>query len=147
MDTGKSLTAATVLLAAACYTYRPLQAPEPAAGTRISAQLTPDGSRALAYQIGPEVLHVEGDVLAADSAGLALAVRQVENYRGRQSSWNGEPVRVPRSAIAGLQERRLSVGGTGLMGGLVVAGLFGLYEALGGGGSSGRGPTGGGGPQ
>ena len=117
---------------AACYTYRPLETPEPAEGSRVSAQLTNSGSRELVAEIGPDVLHVEGKVLHADSTGLDLEVREIESYRGIRSDWKGEPVRLPREAVAGLQERRLSPGGTGIMGGAVVVGLYAIYHVLGG---------------
>lgn len=117
---------------AACYTYRPLSTPAPEPGTRISAQLTGQGSHDLAGQIGPDVLHVEGEVMEADSSGLDLVVREIESYRGIRSDWQGEQVRLPRAAVAGIQERRLSPGGTGLMGGLVAAGLYAMYRVLGG---------------
>jgi hypothetical protein len=57
-----------VLALTGCYTYRPLTTTEPAAGTQVSAQLTSTGSRELAGQVGPDVLHLEGKVLHADSA-------------------------------------------------------------------------------
>jgi hypothetical protein len=123
-----------ILTLGACYTYQPLSAPEPEVGTRVSVQLTDDGSRELWGRIGPNVLHVEGDVVGADSAVLDLSVRQVENQRGIQSDWKGEQVMVPRRLIAGVQQRRLSVGGTGLLGGLAVVTMYALYRALGGGG-------------
>lgn len=120
------------LLLAGCYTYRPLATPEPHAGTRVSAQLTGTGSQALAGQIGPDVLHVEGTVLHADSSGLDLEVREIESFRGIRSDWNGEQVRLPRVAVAGIQERKLSPGGTGIMSGVIVAGLYAVYRILGG---------------
>ena len=120
------------LLLTGCYTYRPLATPEPQAGTRVSAQLTGGGSQELASQIGPDVLHVEGKILHADSAGLDLEVREIESYRGIRSDWNGEQVRLPRASVAGIQERKLSPGGTGIMGGVVVAGLYAVYRILGG---------------
>ena len=127
----------TVVLGAAltlagCYTYRPLSTPSPERGTRVSAQLTGQGSVDLAGQIGPDVLHVEGEVVAADSNGLELVVREVESFRGIRSDWQGEQVRIPRAAVAGMQERRLSVGGTGVMGGVMAAGLYAIYRVLGG---------------
>jgi hypothetical protein len=115
-----------------CYTYRPLATPEPAQGARVSAQLTGQGSVDLASQIGPDVLHVEGDVVGADSTGLELVVREIESFRGIRSDWQGEHVHIPREAVAGMQERRLSVGGTGLMGGVMAAGLYAIYRVLGG---------------
>jgi hypothetical protein len=117
---------------AACYTYRPVSTPAPEPGTRVSAQLTGQGSQDLAGQIGPDVLHVEGEVVGADSSGLDLVVREIESYRGIRSDWQGEQVRLPRAAVAGIQERRLSPGGTGLMGGVLAAGLYAIYRVLGG---------------
>jgi hypothetical protein len=127
----RSVIAAAFLLTG-CYTYRPLATPDPAPGDRVSAQLTVDGSRELAGQIGPEVLHVEGDVLDADSTGLNLEVREIESYRGIRSDWHGEQVRLPRQAVAGMQERRLSIGGTTVLGGVLAAGLYAVYRILGG---------------
>jgi hypothetical protein len=128
----RRLLLGAALALTACYTYRPLTTPEPAAGTQISAQLTGSGSRDLAAQVGPDVLHVEGRVLQADSSGLDLEVREIESYRGIRSDWNGEQVRLPRVAVAGIQERKLSPGGTGIMSGVIVAGLYAVYRILGG---------------
>jgi hypothetical protein len=128
-----------------CYTYRPLVPPEPVAGTRVSADLTEEGSRNLSGEIGPAVEHVEGQVLRVDSAGIQLSVLQVEGFKGIQSDWNGEPVVIPRTAVAGWQQRRLSVGGTGFVGGLVLGGLYAMYRLLGGAGIFQGGRGGGGG--
>jgi hypothetical protein len=135
-----------IAVLSACYTYGPVSNPTPSPGDRISAQLTTDGSRELSGQIGPEVLHVEGDVLGADSSGLDLQVREIESYRGIRSDWHGEHVKLPLSAVAGLQQRKLSVGGTTLMGGVLAAGLYAMYRILGGPGlfEGGNGQAGGG---
>ena len=116
----------------ACYTYRSLADPGPEPGTRISAQLSGTGSQELASQIGPDVLHVEGKVLQADSSGFDLEVREIESFRGIRSDWNGEQVHLPRLAVVGVQERKLSPGGTGIMSGVLVAGLYAIYRVLGG---------------
>lgn len=135
-----------IITLAACYTYRPLTSPEPARGDRVSAQLTTEGSRELADQIGPDVLHVEGDVLGVDSSGLDLQVREIESYRGIRSGWRGEQLHVPRQAVAGMQQRKLSVGGTGLMAGVLTVGLYAVYRILGGPGLFEGGNGGSGGP-
>jgi hypothetical protein len=121
-----------MVLAAGCYTYGPVSAPLPAAGARVQADLTDDGIDSLAGRIGPGVRAVEGDVVRADSVGLTLAVREVENLRGERSDWQGEPVRIPERFVRRLQERRISVGGTGLLGGAIVAGLVAATAAFGG---------------
>jgi hypothetical protein len=137
------LLAGTILLNG-CYTYRPLGNAQPLAGTRVSAELTNDGAHELSGQLGPQVEHVEGDVLAVDSNGVQLAVRQVETTRGYQVDWKGEKVLIPRAAVSGWQQHRLSVGGTSLMGGLLVGVLYGMYTLLGGAGElEGNGGSGG----
>lgn len=135
-----------LLALAGCYTYRPLPAAAPAAGLRVQAALTDAGADSLAGRIGRDVLVLAGDVVSADSTGLTLAVREVENRRGERSDWEGEPVVIPRRYLRDLQERHLSLGGTGLLGGAVAAGLFAATEALGGRGTAeggGAGPGGG----
>jgi hypothetical protein len=127
------LAAAVLLLTAGCYTYRPLSAPVPAAGTRVQATLTGEGAESLASRVGPNVKAVSGDVVRADSAGLTLAVDAVENRWGDRDGWQGEPVHIPSRFVRRLQERHLAVGGTGLLGGAVAAGLFALTRAFGGG--------------
>jgi hypothetical protein len=133
-----------IALLAACYTYRPLSSPSPLPGQRVSAQLTTEGSRDLTGTIGPEVLHVEGNVIEADSNSLDLDVLEIESYRGFRSDWHGERVRLPLQAVAGMQQRRLSIGGTSLMAGVLTAGLYVVYRVLGGSDSS-QGGTGQGG--
>ncbi|HET6576758.1 MAG TPA: hypothetical protein VFG66_00445 [Gemmatimonadales bacterium] len=138
-----------LLVLAGCYTYRPLPATLPAAGLRVQATLTDAGSDSLASRIGPGVGVVAGDVVRADSAELTLAVREVENQRGERSDWEGETVVIPRRFVRELQQRRLSLGGTGLLGGAVAAGLVAATQVFGGGGvfEGGGGGTGGGGPR
>jgi hypothetical protein len=131
----RSIGAAALVLSSmlcGCYTYRPLISPEPVAGTRVSAELTAKGSQDLTGEIGPAIEHVEGEVLRVDSAGIEMSVLQVEGFKGIQSDWNGEPVVIPRTAVAGWQQRRLSVGGTGFVGGLALGGLYAVYRLLGG---------------
>lgn len=151
MNSELTRPAVTALLVAipvalGCYTYRPLTTPEPKAGTRVSVELTDEGSRALSGKIGPAVEHVEGEVMRLDTNSVELAVLQVQGVQGWQSDWNGERVSIPRRAVLGWQQRRLSVGGTGFLGGLVAGGMYAIYRLLGGPGlfEGGRGGSGGG---
>jgi len=149
----KSMIAAglAAALLAGCYTYRPLpsvDALQPPPRSRVGVRLTSDGAVALANQIGPDVLRLEGEVVASDSASLTLAVSRTEATRGRGVDWKGERLTLPREDIANVQERKLSVPATGLLGGLVAGGLVAAYAILGGSGSAsatgpGAGPGGG----
>ena len=121
-----------LLLLAGCYTYRPLPAAVPAAGLRVQATLTEAGSDSLVGRLGRNVNVVAGDVVRADSAELTLAVKAVETQRGERTGWEGEMVVIPRRFVRDLQQRRLSVGGTGLLGGAVAAGLVAATQVFGG---------------
>lgn len=141
----RSLSCIIVALVSGCYTYRPLPTAEPVPGSRVSAELTDEGARELSGTIGPAVGHVEGEVLRVDSSTIELSVLQVESMRGWQTDWSGESVRIPRTAVAGMQQRRFSLGGTGFVGGVVAGGVYAIYRLLGGpgifeggGGSSGQ---------
>jgi len=138
-----------LLVLAGCYTYRPLPTASPATGLRVQATLTDAGSDSLAGRIGRNIGMVAGEVVRADSAELTLAVREVENERGERSDWEGETVVIPRRFVRDLQQRRLSVGGTGLLGGAVAVGLVAATQVFGGRGTfeGGGGGTGGGGPR
>jgi hypothetical protein len=128
----RSLTFVIVALVSGCYTYRPLTTTAPEPGSRVSAELTDEGARELSGTIGPAIEHVEGEVLRVDSSTIEMSVMQVEGARGWQTDWSGEPVRIPRKAVSGLQQRRFSLGGTGFVSGVVAGGLYAMYRLLGG---------------
>jgi len=119
-----------LLALTACYTYRPLPSPELPVGTRLSVQLTDEGSRELWSQIGPDVLNIEGELVTIDSSALRVSVRQVDNRRGIQNDWKGEQVMIPRRDVVGVQQRRLSLGGTALLATITAGAMYALYSAL-----------------
>lgn len=134
-------------LIAGCYTYQPLPRTPPAPGTRVSAELTDQGSIDMSSQLGPEVAQVNGEVIEADSTALRLAILGTANRRGIESDWQREQVAIPVNALGRLEQRKLSVGGTALAGGLAIGGLYAMYRLLGGPaifeGSAGHGSSGG----
>jgi hypothetical protein len=125
-----------VSLLSGCYSYQPIETVAPQPGKRIVLTLTPHGMRWVTLQLGPQVSRVEGDLLEADSAAVRLALRRVEDSRQSATSWNGEQVTIPREEIAGITERRLSVGATAIAGGLALGGVLGIYAAFGTSGSA-----------
>jgi hypothetical protein len=138
-------TGALSLLLAGCYTYRPSaemgQAPVP--GAKVEVELTTTASNALANQVGPDVRVLLGQIVEADSSHLVLAVSQSETTRHGIAHWNGEQVTLAPDQIASVRERKLSVGGTALLGGLASGGLVALFAVIGGSGSlSGAAPGG-----
>ena len=110
-----------------CYTYRPLASVDtvmPAAGTSVQVRLTTTGATALANEIGPEMLYLQGDIVSADSAGVTLAVTHAETARRISLGWKGERVALPRDYIASIEQRKLAIGATALIGGLVGGGVI-----------------------
>ena len=139
------------MLLAGCYTYRPLpsvDAAMPAPGSKIEVHLTTAGASALANQVGPDILYLEGTLVSADASGLTLAVTRSVSARRLDTDWKSEHVTLPREHIASVGERKFSVGETALLGGLAGGGLVAAYALLGGaGGSSSNTPPPGPGPQ
>lgn len=121
-----------VPLIAGCYTYKPLPSTGPATGTRVSAELTDQGSIDMSSQLGPGVTQVQGEVLPSDSTSLRLAILTTANNRGIESDWQREQVAIPVNALGRLEQRKLSYGQTALAGGLAITGLYAMYRLLGG---------------
>jgi hypothetical protein len=131
-----------LLLVGGCYSYQPLESPAPASGTEVSADLTDSGSLAMASQIGPGVTSVRGEVVESSPDGLLLALISVMGRNDQEVLWSGEQVRIPRTTVARMQQRRFAPGKTILFGGVVASGLFAAVKAftggsIGGGGGSG----------
>jgi hypothetical protein len=126
-------------LVAGCYSYRPLpsvDAAMPAAGSQVEVRLTTAGASALANQLGPDMLFVEGALISADDAGLTLAVNRTETARKIGADWKGEHVTLPKESVASVGERKFSVGATALLGGLAGGGLVAAYALLNGSGNT-----------
>jgi hypothetical protein len=133
------LPALACTLVAGCYTYGPIgsaDAVTPAPGTPVEVRLTTAGATALASQVGPDILLLQGQVVSADAAGLTLAVSHTETTRRITSEWKGEHVTLPREDIATVQGRRFSLGQTAVLGGLAGGGLVAAAVLIGGNGSS-----------
>ena len=140
------LAGLTCTLLGGSYTYRPLpsvDAAMPAIGTQVEARLTSAGAAALAPQVGPDIRYLQGRVLSVGAGGLTLAVTHAETVRRLGIEWKGEEVTLPREDLAGVEERKLSVGATALVGGLVGGGLVAAFALIGGTGSASGGGVGG----
>ncbi|MCC6318989.1 MAG: hypothetical protein IT361_15020 [Gemmatimonadaceae bacterium] len=89
----------------ACYKYVPLATPQPEVGTEVRSFLTPEGSSSLATTVGRNVTVLDGRLLEEQSNVWRLAVSQTMTAEDRRVSWTGEPVSVPRSAVARMELR------------------------------------------
>jgi hypothetical protein len=131
------------LLAAGCYSYRPLATTNPEPGTSLGVTLTDAGSVELGRYLGSDTFIVRGRLVRADEGGLVLAVASVETKRGDWNPWSGETVTLPASTIASVEVRQFAKGRTMLLAGVGVAGLAATtlaFTLTGGGTAAGVGP-------
>lgn len=96
-----------LLCLGACYRYVPLPTPQPDVGAEVRSFLTPEGRTSLATTLGRDVSTFDGRVMTEQSNVWRFAVTQTSTGEDRRVSWTGEPVDVPKSAIARMQLRVL----------------------------------------
>jgi hypothetical protein len=120
------------LLLCGCYVAVPMSTTTPPAGTRLQVQLTDAGSSSLAQYLGPNVVSVDGRLMARSDSSLTLSVTDVGMRSGDQQFWKGEQVSIPQVTIATVQQKKLSWWRSGLIGGLLVAGALSINAASGG---------------
>lgn len=134
-----------------CYTYQPLAAaPEP--GISVGLTLNDRGRAELTRIVGPEIMRVDGTVLDVNDTAYRLAVIESVGLRGAHSRWSGETVDFRRDYVQALARRQFSrprtllavLAGTAAISAFIFSReLFGL----GGEGSTGVPPWGGGNEQ
>jgi len=113
-----------------CYSYQSVPELAPAPGATVAVELTAEGTAGMAEVIGPNAAVVRGDMITAEADSLELAVRAVEDHRGVTTPWRREVVRIPRTAVARVGQRRLGVFRSLLLGGAVTGGLVGAWVAI-----------------
>ena len=112
---------AAVLPFGACYRYRPVVAP-PEPGTRVALELNDRGRVGVADSLGPELTHVEGELVSRTDSLYLLHVLSVRDIRGGRTRWRGEPASVRQEFVKDVTVRELSKQRTAmLVGGVVVA--------------------------
>jgi hypothetical protein len=105
-----------LVVAAGCYSYRPIPtgAPLPV-GRQIELQLTDEGRVAVKPMAGSGVDQVRGVV---DSSGGPSIVMRVSAVRrdGNDEHWTGEPLVIPMANVSGVGVRRFDLLRTTLLG-------------------------------
>lgn len=115
-----TLLAGSLALQTACYSYAPLQQATPAQARRMAVVINDRGRTMLGERLGANVEQVDGNVVTIDSANVTLDVYRVTDLRGTGTTWTGERVVIPREAILGFRERKLSKARTLLVIGAAV---------------------------
>jgi hypothetical protein len=109
-------------LLSACYTLTPGRG-EPQVGTKVGFDVNDAGRVGLGGALGPEVVHIQGQLLAKDSAGYLLAVSGIRLIGGGEQVWSGEQVRVSPGFVGNTYERRFSLGRSIGFGALGIGGF------------------------
>jgi hypothetical protein len=132
--------AAATTLSTGCYRYVPSAQPNLAPGEEVRVRLTNDGSATLQPIVGADVTAIDGRVTSRSDTAYALSIGGTVKRAGDTAVWNGEPITVPLTAIAGVDRRVLNTRKTFLVSGLAVgAGALAalVISAVSGGGSTG----------
>lgn len=132
---------AAAAAASGCYYYRPLTR-TPAPEMALSVTLTDSGTDRLWRYLGPDVETLRGRLLFSDDSTYTLSVTAVDLRHGTTLGWNREHVAVRRDLVAGLSERRFSLGRTALTSSLSAAAFLltlKAFDVLGSGSPSGGG--------
>jgi hypothetical protein len=127
-----------------CYVNTPLVTTVPEPGTRLHVQLTDDGAQSLARYLGPNVAYIDGRLIQRQDSGMTLSVNSTTARTGEQQSWKGENVQIPKSAVATVEQKKVSKWRTALVAGVVVAGVAVISGVSGGSSGSSHGGGGGG---
>lgn len=114
-----------------CYTHTVLAPDAVPAGTRVEMLLTDRGGVELADSVGGTAERLTGRVQSLGPERMVVALNRVSMRRGQTVIWNGEPVGIPRSAVASVRERRLSWWRTTLLGAAVTTGFLAVIDRLG----------------
>lgn len=121
-----------MLVLCGCYVTTPVSMqPAPVAGTKLHVELTDAGTVSLAQYLGPNVTYVDGRLLAQTDTAMSLSVSGTTLRSGDEQYWKGENVSLPHSAVATVQQKKVSWVRSGLLGGAIVAALTSIKLAAG----------------
>jgi hypothetical protein len=110
-----------LLLSLGCFHYTPSLAAETSAGDIVRLQLTEPGSTRLAAVLGPQAQWLEGRLVTVSDSGYAVSVSAVTRTGDSVIQWAGEPVMIPRDAVAGTERRVVDRGRSFVVVGLAIA--------------------------
>ncbi len=103
-----SLGVAAVLLNTACYTYDARSPGDISPGEHIVVTVNNQGRVALAADLGDDVATAEGDLVAADAAGMRMRVTSVGYVSGASSDMSGVQVSIPSNSVVMVTTKQFS---------------------------------------
>lgn len=136
------LAAVTVL--AGCYKYQPLNSVTPANGQEVQVSLNEQGSSAVRPHFGEGVGDLQAKMLEFRADTIRLAVHSARGMDGVQLYSGADTIALPMSGVSSIAGRKVSVGQSALLGGVLIGGSIAAMAALSGDGGNGTLPPGGG---
>lgn len=100
-----ALAVAGLVSTGACYTYAEVPVQAPLVEQRAEFRITDEGRVQLREALGPGAAVVEGRVLRQDESGYSIRVYRLTTVRGESSTWTGELVQVPLTAVETVKRR------------------------------------------
>lgn len=91
-----------------CYSYAPAQTTPPPAPRQVGVVLNDRGRVLLGDRVGPGTSRIDGKVISQQDSSVVLEIYRVTDLRGNSAAWTGERVTIPREAIEGFRERKVS---------------------------------------
>lgn len=127
-----------------CYTYSVAEPGVPTRGSVVRASLDPTVAVSLGEVAVQQAGRVTGEVVVWEPNDLVMSASTVVAASGQDYLGRGYTVRLPRSALAGLEERTLDPWRTALLTGAGIAGavVLGMLAREGFGSGSGEGSGG-----
>lgn len=135
---------AVLIATGACYRYQPVAETAPALGGAVRVSLTPEGTTQIASRLGPRIVQLEGRIAQVHADTVVLKVTTARSADLVESYFDGDTVSLPRGAVSAMEQRKLAVGPTAVVGGMLVGGAVLGATALGGDNGNGTRPPGGG---
>jgi hypothetical protein len=115
--------AAAIALLGGCTSFLPVQsaAPAPGSNAEVGVMINDRGRELLGDRVGAYVERIDGRIQRRENGQLTMQVFRVTDIRGNASTWTGEIVTIPESAVLGYRPKTLSKFKTGLLIGAVTA--------------------------
>lgn len=120
----RMVMAAALIAQAACYGYVPVTPDTPEPGSHLRVALNEQGASQLTSVLGPEVVELDGRLLAREDQTLSLLVSSYQTRRNAELAGTGDPVHVSIDQITRVEQKRLAPGRSILLGLALAGGAF-----------------------
>jgi len=113
-----------------CYILQPVTGAGPEPGALMALEINDQGRLALGGQMGPEIQHIEGRLMAKEGDSYLVSVKSVRLIRGGDQIWGGEQVSIRKEFVSQTYERQFSKSRTVALSAVFVTGVFLVIKGL-----------------